>query len=51
MTEVWGVLLIGLGGLLAGGTISIWRTNRTLAIILAACAAVAVLAGVLRLDY
>ncbi|MDS1269358.1 hypothetical protein RIF23_03510 [Lipingzhangella sp. LS1_29] len=51
MTQVWGVLLIALGGLLAGGTFSLWRVNRAVALALAVCAALAVIAGILRLDY
>ncbi|MDT0305300.1 hypothetical protein [Streptomonospora wellingtoniae] len=51
MTEVWGVLLIALGGLLAGGTVPMWKTNRALAVALAVCALLAVAAGALRLGY
>ena len=51
MPEVWGVLLIALGGLLAGGTYSMWKTNRLLAIALGACALLAVAGGLLRLGY
>ncbi|WP_155999559.1 hypothetical protein [Streptomonospora sp. PA3] len=51
MTEVWGVLLIALGGLLAGGTVPMWRVNRVLAGGLAVCALLAVAAGALRLGY
>ncbi|GAB3205894.1 hypothetical protein ACQEU5_00525 [Marinactinospora thermotolerans] len=45
------VLLLALGGLLAGGTIATWRNSRVLAVALAVCALLAVVAGVLRLDY
>jgi hypothetical protein len=46
-----GVLLIGLSGLLVGGTLATWKTNRALAAGLAACAVLALAAGVLRLGY
>ncbi|GAB3461471.1 hypothetical protein GCM10027570_47420 [Streptomonospora sediminis] len=51
MAEVWGVLLIALGGLLAGGTAAMWRVNRVLAVGLALCTLAAVVAGALRLGY
>ncbi|GAA3976326.1 hypothetical protein FOF52_02600 [Thermobifida alba] len=50
-TTVLGVLLIGLGGLLFGGTLSLWKTNKAIAVGLAACAVLALAAGVLRLGY
>ncbi|MEY9212937.1 hypothetical protein NI17_003230 [Thermobifida halotolerans] len=50
-TTILGVLLIGLAGLLLGGTLSIWKTNKAIAVGLAACAAVALAAGALRLGY
>ncbi|TDQ48506.1 hypothetical protein [Actinorugispora endophytica] len=51
MQDLWGVLLIALGGLLAGGTVALWKTGKPVALGLAACAALAVAGGVLRLDY
>lgn len=48
---VWGVLLLALGGFLVGGALVMWRTNRAVAVALAVCAALAVAAGALRLDY
>ncbi|QBI53930.1 hypothetical protein [Streptomonospora litoralis] len=51
MTQVWGVLLVALGGLLAGGTAALWKTNRALSVALGLCAVLAVAAGVLRLGY
>ncbi|WP_017557876.1 hypothetical protein [Nocardiopsis baichengensis] len=51
MQDLWGVLLIGLGGVLAGGAISTWKNQRVLAVALGACALLAVASGVLRLGY
>jgi hypothetical protein len=48
---MWGLLLVVLGGFLAGGAIALWRTSRPMAVALGLCAAIAVVAGVLRLDY
>jgi hypothetical protein len=45
------VLLIGLSGLLVGGTLSLWKINRVIAAGLAVCALLALIAGVLRLGY
>ncbi|WP_017573571.1 hypothetical protein [Nocardiopsis halotolerans] len=50
-TDVWGIALIVLGGFLAGGTYALWRTNRFLAVALAGCTVLALVSGVLRLDY
>lgn len=49
--DLWGLFLIVVGGLLAGGTISMWKRSRLVALALAACAALAVVSGALRLDY
>lgn len=51
MPELWGVLLLALGGFLAGGTVATWRQSRVLAAALGVCAALAAVAGVLRLGY
>lgn len=51
MQDLWGVLLIGLGGLLAGGAISTWQQQRPLSVALGACTVLAVASGVLRLGY
>ncbi|MDA0567079.1 hypothetical protein LG943_22565 [Streptomonospora sp. S1-112] len=51
MSALWGVLLVALGGLLAGGTAALWRVNKVLAAALGACALLAVVAGALRLGY
>ncbi|MBB4930991.1 hypothetical protein F4561_001811 [Lipingzhangella halophila] len=51
MDGLWAVLLIGLGGLLAGGTYAMWRANKAIAVLLAACAVLAVASGVLRFGY
>ncbi|GLU45937.1 hypothetical protein [Nocardiopsis ansamitocini] len=51
MSALWPVLLIVLGGLLAGGALSTWKTAKPLSVALAACAALAVAGGLLRLDY
>jgi hypothetical protein len=50
-TAIIGVLLIGLSGLLVGGTLSLWKINRVIAAGLAVCALLALIAGVLRLGY
>lgn len=49
MTELWGLLLVVLGGFLVGGTVALWKVNKAVAVALAVCAAAAVAAGVLRL--
>ncbi|WP_046471637.1 hypothetical protein [Allosalinactinospora lopnorensis] len=51
MTDLWGLLLVALGGMLAGGAIAMWKFSRAAAALLAVCAALAVASGVLRLDY
>ncbi|MFD0773818.1 hypothetical protein ACFQZ2_07760 [Streptomonospora algeriensis] len=51
MSEVWGVALVALGGLLAGGAFSMWKVNRALSAALAVCALLAAAAGALRLGY
>ncbi|MBB6172389.1 Na+-translocating ferredoxin:NAD+ oxidoreductase RnfE subunit [Nocardiopsis mwathae] len=51
MQDVWAVLLIALGGLLAGGAIATWKLNKGLAAVLGLCTVLAVASGVLRLDY
>ncbi|KIH98624.1 membrane protein [Streptomonospora alba] len=51
MSEMWGVALVALGGLLVGGTVSAWKSSRALAAALAVCALLAVAAGALRLGY
>ncbi|MDA2810699.1 hypothetical protein O4J56_08640 [Nocardiopsis sp. RSe5-2] len=51
MQDLWGVLLIGLGGLLAGGALSTWKQQRVLSVVLGVCALMAVASGVLRLGY
>lgn len=51
MQDLWGVLLVALGGLLAGGAIATWKDSKILAAALAACAALAVASGALRLGY
>jgi hypothetical protein len=48
---MWGLLLVVLGGFLAGGTIALWRTSRPMAAVVGVCAVIAVAAGVLRMDY
>lgn len=48
---LWGIALIVLGGFLAGGAYALWRVNRSLAVVLAGCTALALASGVLRLDY
>ena len=48
-TDVAGVGLLAVGGFLAGGTYTAWRTSRTFAAVLAAAALIAVVAGVLWL--
>ncbi|NYH50946.1 MULTISPECIES: hypothetical protein [Nocardiopsis] len=50
-TDLWGILLVVLGGFLAGGAYTVWRANRTIAVALGACAVLAVASGVLRLGY
>lgn len=49
MADLWAVALMGLGGLLVGGTYALWRASTVLAVLLAVCAALAVASGVLRL--
>ncbi|GAA4905761.1 hypothetical protein [Streptomonospora salina] len=51
MTEVWGVALVALGGLLVGGAVSAWKSSRALAAALAVCALPAAGAGALHLGY
>ncbi|MFC7328349.1 hypothetical protein [Marinactinospora rubrisoli] len=51
MDDLWPLLLVALGGLLAGGTIALWKTSRVMSVLLAGCAALAVASGVLRLGY
>ncbi|GAA3727420.1 hypothetical protein HDA32_003682 [Spinactinospora alkalitolerans] len=51
MADLFPILLIALGGLLLGGGISMWKTNKAIAAGLAVCAVIAVAAGVLRADY
>ncbi|MDA2807205.1 hypothetical protein [Nocardiopsis suaedae] len=51
MQDLWGVLLIGLGGLLAGGAIATWKQQRALSVALGVCTVLAVASGVLRLGY
>ena len=41
-----GVLLLALAGFLVGGTVSIWRSSRSLAVVLALAAALAGAAGI-----
>ncbi|MFD6952763.1 MULTISPECIES: hypothetical protein [unclassified Nocardiopsis] len=50
-TDLWGILLVVLGGFLGGGAYTVWRANRALAVALGACAALAAASGVLRLGY
>ncbi len=50
MVDLWAVALIGLGGLLVGGTYAMWRVNKGISLLLAGCAALAVASGVLRMD-
>lgn len=49
--DLWGIALVVLGGFLAGGAYAMWKVNRPLAAALAACTALAVVSGVLRLGY
>ncbi|CAM4372290.1 hypothetical protein GCM10009799_07750 [Nocardiopsis rhodophaea] len=51
MQDVWAVLLIALGGLLLGGAIATWKTNKALTALLGLCTVLAVASGVLRLGY
>ncbi|GAB3500386.1 hypothetical protein [Nocardiopsis coralliicola] len=51
MESIWGIALVALGGVLAGGAYSTWGRSRVLAAALGACAALAVAGGVLRLGY
>lgn len=50
-TDIWGLVLIVLGGFLAGGVYALWKINRFLAVALGACVVLAVAFGVVRLDY
>ncbi|WP_017587265.1 hypothetical protein [Nocardiopsis ganjiahuensis] len=50
-TDLWGLLLLVLGGFLAGGVYALWKINRALAAALGACVALAVVSGVMRLGY
>ncbi|WP_181874330.1 hypothetical protein [Marinitenerispora sediminis] len=51
MDGLWPVLLIALGGLLAGGAFSLWKVNKVISVLLGGCAALAVASGALRLGY
>jgi hypothetical protein len=51
MGDIGAILLIALGGLLAGGAVSRWKAGRLLSAALWVCGLVAVAAGVLRLGY
>ena len=50
-TDLWGLLLIVLGGFLAGGVYALWSKNRLIAVALAGCVVLAVVSGALRLGY
>ncbi|RKS09801.1 hypothetical protein DFP74_5546 [Nocardiopsis sp. Huas11] len=49
--DLWGLFFIVLAGFLAGGTYTLWKSNRIVAVALGGCTALAVAAGVLRLGY
>ncbi|MFW6639828.1 hypothetical protein ACOALZ_07245 [Nocardiopsis algeriensis] len=51
MDDMWGLLLIVLGGFLGGGAYTMWRMNKFVAVALAGCTVLAVVSGVLRLGY
>ncbi|MFC3998595.1 hypothetical protein ACFOVU_21905 [Nocardiopsis sediminis] len=51
MEDLGAILLLALGGILAGGTYSMWKVNVYIAVALALCAVLAVAGGVLRLGY
>ncbi|MEU3308702.1 hypothetical protein ACWGSK_24270 [Nocardiopsis sp. NPDC055551] len=50
-TDLWGLLLIILGGFLAGGVYAMWHRSRSVAIGLAVCVVLAIAFGALRLGY
>lgn len=50
-TDIWGLVLLVLGGFLAGGVYALWRINRGLAVALGACVVLAAASGIMRLGY
>ncbi|SIO89300.1 hypothetical protein [Nocardiopsis sp. JB363] len=50
-TDLWGLILIVLGGFLAGGVYAMWHKSRMVAIGLAGCVVLSIAFGALRLGY
>ena len=50
-TDLWGLVLIVLGGFLAGGVVALWNKSRMLSGAMAGCVVLAIVYGALRLGY